>query len=117
MELELERHSIFELVDKLYQLAKFNGGSFTLKSGAIKRVFIEDEHDEAVIMYNDKDGDYAIDAGGLACFTAIKNFERDYPEAYQKFAGTYEAFDESKAIVITPENAAEFKKILDSEPS
>ena len=117
MELELERHSIFELVDKLYQLAKFNGGSFKLKSGAIKRVFIEDKYDEAVIMYNDKDGDYAIDAGGLACFTAIKNFERDYPEAYKEFLGSYEPNEESDLEIFTTEDAAEFKKLLSSKPS
>ena len=115
--MELERHSIFELVDKLYQLAKFNGGSFTLKSGAIKRVFIEDEHDEVVIMYNDEEGDYAIDAGGLACFTAIKNFENDYPEIYKKFVSTYEPYEESDLEIITAENVAEFKKLLDSKPS
>lgn len=115
--MELERHSLFELVDKLYQLAKFNGGSFTLKYGAIKRVFIEEEHDEVVIMYNDDEGDYAIDAGGLACFTAIKNFERDYPEAYKKFKGKYEPYEESDMEIITAENAAEFKKLLDSMPS
>jgi len=47
--MELKRYSLFELVDKIYQLAKFNDGSFTLKSGTIKRVFIDEEHDEAVI--------------------------------------------------------------------
>lgn len=115
--MELERHSIFELVDMLYQLAKFNGGSFKLKSGAIKRVFIEDEHDEAVIMYNEKDGDYALDAGGLACFTAIKNFERDYPEDYKDFLSSYEPNEESDMEIFTTEDAAELKKLLSSKPS
>jgi len=42
--MDLKRYSLFELVDKLYQLTKFNDGSFTLKSGAIKRVFIDEKH-------------------------------------------------------------------------
>ena len=110
--MELKRYSFFELIDKLYQLAKFNGGSFTLKSGAIKHVFIEDKHDEVVIMYKDGGGDYAIDAGGLAVFTAITNFEHEYPEAYKEFTETYVPYDESQDIVITSENAEEFVKML-----
>ena len=110
--MELKRYSLFELVDKLYQLAKFNGGSFTLKSGSIKRVFIEEEHDEAVIMYSDGGGDYATDAGGLAVFTAISNFEYEYPEAYKKFMEVYETHDESKETIIGADNAEEFMKIL-----
>lgn len=118
--MELKRYSLFELVDKLYQLAKFNGGSFTLKSGAIKRVFIEEEHDEAVVMYSDGSGDYAIDAGGLAVFTAISNFEYEYPEAYKKFMEAYETH-ESQEIDITLENSKDFLKFLNkldsSKPS
>ena len=119
--MEPQRISFFELVDKLYQLAKFNGGSFTLKSGSIKRVFIEEEHDEAVIMYSDGGGDYATDAGGLAVFTAISNFEYEYPDAYKKFMEVYEAHDESKEIIIGADNAEEFKKFINmafgSKPS
>lgn len=119
--MEPQRISFFELVDKLYQLAKFNGGSFTLKSGSIKRVFIEEEHDEAVIMYSDGGGDYANDAGGLAVFTAISNFEYEYPEAYKKFMEVYETHDESKETIIGAEDIKNFKKIINmafgSKPS
>lgn len=119
--MELKRYSLFELVDKLYQLTKFNGGSFTLKSGAVKRVFIEEEHDEAVIMYSDGSGDYAIDAGGLAVFTAISNFNNEYPEAYKKFMEVYETHDESKEYTVSAEDIKNFKKIINmafgSKPS
>ena len=111
--MELERHSICELVDKLYQLAKFNGGSFKLKNGTVKRVFIDEKYDEAVIEYSYGGGDYAIDAGGLPIFTAIKNFESEYPEDYKRFMEVYEPHDEDEEVTITAENADKFMKLLE----
>ena len=110
--MELKRYSLFELVDKLNQLVKFSGGSFTLKSGAVERVFIEDNPVEPVIMYRDGGGDYAIDAGGLAVFTAITNFEHEYPEEYKKFMEIYETYDESQEVNISADNIEEFEKIV-----
>jgi hypothetical protein len=115
--MELEKISIFELIRKIYQLAKFNGGSFILEKDAVKRVFIEAKYDEAVLLYRDGGGDYATDAEGLAIFTAIKNYESENPEAYKIFMKSYEPYDDSQDIAITSENAAEFEKILQSKPS
>lgn len=36
--MELKRYSFFELIDKLYQLAKFIGGSFTLLQRPMSRM-------------------------------------------------------------------------------
>ena len=119
--MDLERHTIFDLVDKLYQLAKFNGGSFKLKNGTVNHVYIDDKYDEAVIKYRDGGGDYAIDAGGLAVFTAIKNYEYEYPEQYKKFMEVYETNDESQEIDISFENSKDFmslfNKLDSSQPS